>query len=59
MRSITREFLLSISFYGDWDKYLDLYEQYKEIQIQKSTNWNRKFTATITDEMGELLKKLK
>jgi len=56
LTSISREFLLSVLFYGDRDKYLDLYEEYKNIQIQKSTTGNRKFTAIITDEMRELLK---
>ena len=56
LTSITREFLLSVLFYGDRNKYLDLYDEYKEIQTQKSTSGNRKFTATVTDEMLELLK---
>ena len=56
LTSITREFLLSVLFYGDRNKYLELYDQYKDIQIQKSTSGNRKFTATVTNEMIELLK---
>ena len=56
LTSINREFLLSVLFNGYRNKYLDLYDQYKEIQIQKSTSGNRKFTAIVTKEMIELLK---
>ena len=55
LTSISREFLLSVLFYGAREKYLELYEQYKEIQTQKSTNGNRKFIATITNEMKEMI----
>ena len=50
LRTIPREFLLSVLFYEDREKYLDLYEEYKEIQIQKSTTGNKKFIAKITTE---------
>ena len=33
---VSIKFLLSILFYGNKDKYLDLYQQYKETEIQKS-----------------------
>ena len=56
LTNISRQFLLSVLFYGNRDKYLELYEEYKNIQVQKSTSSNRKFTAIITDEMRELLK---
>lgn len=56
LANISREFLLSVLFYGNRDKYLDLYEEYKDIQIAKSTSGNRKFAAVVTNEMKELLK---
>ena len=34
IKSISRELLLSILFYAGRDKYLSLYEQYKNLQIQ-------------------------
>ena len=52
---ISREFLLSVLFYDNREKYLELYQQYKEIEIQKSTTGNKKFVAIITDEMKNLL----
>lgn len=55
LTSLTREFLLSVLFYGNRDKYLDLYEEYKDIQIQKSTTGNKKYVALVTDEMKDLL----
>ena len=55
LTSLTREFLLSVLFYGNRDKYLDLYEEYKDIEIQKSTTGNKKYVANITDEMKDLL----
>ncbi len=52
---ISREFLLSVLFYGNREKYLELYQQYKEIEVQKSTTGNKKFVAVVTDEMKNLL----
>ena len=52
---ISREFLLLVLFYDNREKYLELYQQYKEIEIQKSTTGNKKFVAIITDEMKNLL----
>ena len=51
IKSLSRELLLSILFYADREKYLNLYEQYKNLQIQRSTTGNRKFVAQITMEM--------
>lgn len=55
LTSLTHEFLLSVLFYGNRDKYLDLYEEYKDIEIQKSTTGNKKYVAFVTDEMKDLL----
>lgn len=57
LSGITREFLLSVLFYGNREKYLQLYEEYKSIQIQKSTTGNRKYTAIITEENKDLLRR--
>ena len=54
--SITREFLLSVLFYRNREKYLELYEEYKKIETQKSTCGNKKFTAIISEESKQLLK---
>ena len=59
LTSITREFLLSVLFYGNRNKYLQLYEEYKQIEIQKSTCGNKKFTAIITNGAKKLLKNYK
>ena len=56
LTSITREFLLSILFYGARNKYLELYEEYKNIQIQKSTTGNKRFKAVVTNEIIDSLK---
>lgn len=56
LTSVKREFLLSVLFYGNRDKYLDLYEEYKETEIQKSTTGNKKYAAIVTDEMRDLLR---
>ena len=56
IRCISREFLLSILFYGAREKYLKLYEIYKDMQIQKSTTGNKKYIAQISEEMLEHLK---
>ena len=48
LTSLTREFLLSVLFYGNRDKY-------KDIEIQKSTTGNKKYVAIVTDEMKDLL----
>ena len=56
VRSLSREFLLSVLFFGARDKYLTLYEKYKDIQFQKTTTGNKKFIAKISDEMLEHLK---
>lgn len=52
---ISREFLLSVLFYGNREKYLELYQQYKKIEVQKSMTGNKKFVAVVTDEMKNLL----
>ena len=51
MKSITRELLLSILFYGNRAKYLSLYEEYKELQIQRTMTGNKKFIDKVTEEM--------
>ena len=56
VRYLSREFLLSVLFFGAREKYLSLYEKYKDIQFQKSTTGNQKFMAKISDEMMEHLK---
>ena len=56
IRYLSREFLLSVLFFGAREKYLKLYEIYKDIQLQKSTTGNRKFFAKITPEMHGHLK---
>ena len=56
LTSITREFLLSVLFYGDRNKYLELYEEYKNIQVQKSTTGNKRFKAIVTNEIIDSLK---
>jgi len=40
IKSITWELLLSILFYGNRNKYLSLYEEYKDLQIQKTKAGN-------------------
>jgi len=59
IRYLPREFLLSVLFFGARDKYLKLYEIYKDIQLQKSTTGNKKFFAKITPEMQGQLKNFK
>jgi len=59
MKSITRELLLSILFYGNRSKYLSLYEEYKELQIQRTTTGNRKYYAKVTEEMLSYLQNFK
>ena len=54
LTSITREFFLNVLFYGNRNKYLQ--KEYKQIEIQKSTCDNKKFTAIIANEAKELLK---
>ena len=54
LTSITREFFLNVLFYGNRNKYLQ--KEYKQIEIQKSTCGNKKFTAIIANEAKELLK---
>ena len=56
LKSISRELLLSILFYGNREKYLSLYEEYKNLKIQRSTTGNRKFIANVTEEMLKQLK---
>ena len=51
MKSVTRELLLSILFCGNRKKYLSLYEEYKKLQIQRTTIDNKKYFAKITEEM--------
>ena len=45
IRYLSREFLLSVLFFCAREKYLKLYEIYKDIQLQKSMTGNRKFFA--------------
>ena len=59
LTSITRIFLLSVLFYGDCNKYLELYEEYKNIQVQKSTTGNKRFKAIVTNEIIDSLKNYK
>ena len=59
MKSITRELLLSILFYGSRNKYLSLYEEYKELQIQRTTTGNTKYYAKVTEEMLSHLQNFK
>lgn len=59
MKSITRELLLSILFYGNRVNYLSLYEEYKELQIQRTTTGNKKFIAKVTEEMLQHLHNFK
>ena len=56
IRGLSREFLLSVLFYASRDKYLFLYEKYKNIQIQKTTTGNKKYIAKISEQMLERLK---
>ena len=51
MKSISRELLLSILFFANREKYLALYEIYKDLQIQRTTTGNKKYIAKITEEM--------
>lgn len=51
IKSISRELLLSILFYGDREKYLKLYEEYKDLEMQKSTTGNKKYIAQVSEEM--------
>lgn len=59
MKSVKRELLLSILFFGNRSKYLSLYEEYKELQIQKTTTGNKKYYAKITEEMLSHLQNFK
>ena len=56
LASETRDFLLSVLFCGNRDKYLDHYQKYKDIEIQKSTTGDKKYAAIVNDEMVDLLK---
>ena len=59
MKSINRELLLSILFYGNRAKYLSLYEEYKELQIQLTMIGNKKFIDKVTEEMLQHLHNFK
>ena len=59
IRCLSREFLLSVLFFGAREKYLKLYESYKNIELQKSTTGNKKYFAKITTEMYGHLKNFK
>ena len=59
VRGLSREFLLSVLFFAARQKYLLLYEKYKDIQIQKTTTGNKKFIAKISEQMLDNLKKFK
>ena len=56
IKSLSRELLLSILFYANREKYLNLYEQYKNLQIQGYRTGNKKFVAQITTELLNHLK---
>lgn len=56
LTSITREFLLSVLFYGNRGKYLDLYEEYKETEIKKNNTGNKKYAAIVTDKIRDLMR---
>ena len=58
IKSLSRKLLLSILFYANREKYLNLYEQYKNLQIQRSTTENKKFLTQITVEMLNHLKSI-
>ena len=58
IRCIIREYLLSVLFFSNQEKFLELYEKYKDIQIQKTTTGNKKFyIKIITNEMLDQLRK--
>lgn len=59
VKSISRELLLSILFFANRDKYLSLYEEYKDLQIQRTTTGNKKYIAKITEEMLAHLRNFK
>ena len=56
IRCISREYLLSVLFFSNREKYLELYSKYKNIQIQRTTSGNKKYFAKITNEMYDRLK---
>ena len=58
IRCKTREYLLSVLFFRNREKYLELYGKYKDIQIQKTTTGNKKYYAKIIKEMFGLLREL-
>ena len=39
---LSREFLLSVLYFGSREKHLRLNEEYKDTQLQKSTTGNKK-----------------
>ena len=51
---ITREYLLSVLFFSK--KHLELYSKYKDIQIRRTTTGNKKYFASVTNEMLDRLK---
>lgn len=59
VKSISRELLLSILFFANREKYLSLYEEYKDLQIQRTTTGNKKYIANITEEMLAHLRNFK
>lgn len=50
LKTITREFLLSILANVRREKYANLYSKYKEIKAQRSTIGNRLYQAQITSQ---------
>ena len=59
IRCIIREYLLSVLFFSNREKYLELYSKYKDIQIQKTTTGSKKYFARITNDMLDRLKAFK
>ena len=59
VKSISRELLLDILFFANRDKYLSLYEEYKDLQIQRTTTGNKKYIANLTEEMLAHLRNFK
>lgn len=59
IRCITREYLLSVLFFSNREKYLELYSKYKDIQTQRTTTGNKKYFARITNDMLDRLKAFK
>lgn len=50
LQTIPREFLLSVLANVNRQKFAQLYSQYKEIKVQRSTMGNKLFKAQITEQ---------